>query len=86
MLFKNAMCCLSLCRCICITLGKALIPKGSVRAAGAFLAGACAGSVSKEGCLAEGVLQGNDPPLSEEHSQKLAGLGCFLGCSLRPRR
>lgn len=81
MLFKNAMCCLSLCRCVCIMLGKALIPKGSVGAA-VFLAGTCAGSVSEEVCLAEGVLQGNDPSsLSEEHSQKLAGLGCFLGCS-----
>ena len=46
-----------------------------------FLAGACAGSVSEEVCLAEGVLQGNDSSLSEQHSQKLAGLGCSLGCS-----
>lgn len=47
-----------------------------------FLAGTCAGSVSEEVCLAEGVLQGSDSSsLSEEHNQKLAGLGCFLGCS-----
>lgn len=36
MLFKNAVCCLSPCRCICIRPGKALIPKGSVGAAGLF--------------------------------------------------
>lgn len=75
MLFKNAVCCLSLCRCICLIPGKALIPKGSVGSCWVFLAGACAGSVSEEVCLPEGELQGNPPPPSEQHSQKVAGFG-----------
>lgn len=45
-----------------------------------ILGGACAGSVSEGVCLPEGELQGNLPP-SEQHSQKVAGLRGFLGCS-----
>lgn len=43
--------------------------------------------MKRSGWLAEGVLHGNDPSLSEQHSQKLAGLGFLtLGTLLRPRR
>jgi len=72
---------LSLCRCVCIMAGEALIPKGSVGSAVPFK-GACAGSVSKEVCLAGGVLRGRDASfLPAQCSQELAVLGCFLECS-----
>lgn len=64
--------------------GEALIPKGSVGSAVPFT-GACAGSVSKEVCLAGGVLRGRDasflPAQCSHHSAELAVLGCFLECS-----
>lgn len=61
--------------------GKALIPKGFVGSAVPFT-GACAGSVSKEVCLAGGVLRGRDSSfLPAQCSQELAVLGCFLECS-----
>lgn len=50
-------------------------------------AGACAGSVSREVCLARGMLQGGDPSLCEQHSQKPAvDWDASLGALLRPWR
>lgn len=50
-------------------------------------AGACAGSVSEEVGLARGVLQGGDPFLAEQHSQKAAVVcNASLGALLRPGR
>lgn len=75
----------SLCRCVCITAGRALIPKGFVGSAVPFT-GAFAGSVSKEVCLAGDVLRGRDPFYLHSAARSWLCWDASLSALLRPRR